>query len=173
MIRFFSSAFLLLLLASISHATVMQKMDVDSLTHASDVVLLGKVISLRTEIDRNDTWTVATVIPERAFKGMVHQPINVRLPGGTRLMNGRVLVTKVEGIPEIELMQRAILFLQGSAANHFRLAGLNQGFWRVEIQAGREVVANGESIKKSAEPIVTLNELVRRVTQAAQSEKKP
>ncbi len=131
---------LLVLFTSFSaQATVQKKLSLTELTSKSALVAVGRVVDLRYLTVNSRVWTIVTVMVETSVKGRGENSIQLRIPGGMQTINGRTLVTKVEGTPEFNRMQRGVFFLNGKAPAYFDLVGWNQGFWKVQTQNGREV----------------------------------
>jgi hypothetical protein len=135
-------------------------------------VVLGRVIRLRTVQEGKQIWTIAAVLPEHAMKGRPASPVEFRIPGGARQVNGRTLVTKVDGVPELKIMQKAVFFLNPSSSPYFELTGWYQGFWKVETRNGRELTASNEEGVVS-DSSISLNEFITQITRIAQTEKRP
>lgn len=132
--------FLFIFLISFStHATVQKKLSLTELTNKSALVAVGRVVDLRYLTVDSRVWTIVTVMVETPVKGRGQNSIMLRIPGGLQTINGRTLVTKVEGTPELNRLQRGVFFLNGNAPAYFDLVGWNQGFWKVETQNGHEV----------------------------------
>ena len=147
-------ALLLVLLVSFSaQATVQKKLSLAELTGKSAVVAVGRVIDIRYLTVDSRVWTIVTVALERSVKGRGENSILLRVPGGMQTINGRTLVTKVEGTPELNRMQRGVFFLNGRVPAYFDLVGWNQGFWKVETQNGREVAV---ASSQEADPDVSI-----------------
>jgi len=133
--------FLLILLFSFSaQATVQKKLSLTELTGKSAVVAVGRVVDLHYLTVDSRVWTIVTVVVETPVKGRGQNSVKLRIPGGMQTINGRTLVTRVEGTPELTRLQRGVFFLNGKAPAYFDLVGWNQGFWKVETQNGQEVV---------------------------------
>ena len=162
---------ILLLVSAICHATVVERLGVAELTHSSNLVLLGQIISLRTVLEGDQIWTIAAVLPEHTIKGRTIAAIEFRIPGGTQRVNGRTLVTKVDGVPDFKIMQKAVFFLNSSSSRYLELTGLYQGFWKVETRNGRQLTASNEEGIVS-DSSISLNEFIAQLTRIAQTEKR-
>jgi hypothetical protein len=122
-------------------ATEMIKMDLARVSSVSDRIVMGKVVNIQYVLDQGEVWTVATILPEVTLKGRPEPVVYVRIPGGMRQINGRTQVTRIEGAPSFNLMQKGIFFLEGKPPRISDLAGWTQGYRRVETRNGREMVA--------------------------------
>lgn len=160
---------LVLLLPAISHATVAQKMDVSSLTQEADFVGMGRVVNLENIVINGQSWTVASVTVEKGLKGRSNSTVRIRIPGGQQLINGRVLVTKVDGAPELNVNQRGVFFLNGKAGEDYSLTGLGQGCWRVQSRQGKEIATPSSDPDA---PAFLLNKVVSDIEKASRLPKR-
>jgi len=120
-------------------ATVQKKLSLSELTGKSALVAVGRIVDLQYLTVNSRPWTIVTVMVETSVKGKGEKSVQLRVPGGMQNLNGRTLVTKVDGTPDLSRMQRGVFFLNGKAPAYFDLVGWNQGFWKVETQDGRDV----------------------------------
>ena len=56
-------------------------MQLDSLAHEADRVVVGEVLDNRTEKDKDTSWTVTTIRVSETLRGDAAPVIEVRLPG--------------------------------------------------------------------------------------------
>lgn len=148
-----------------AHATVQKKLSLGELTGKSALVAVGRVVDIRYLTVDSRAWTIVTVAVETPVKGSGSNSFQFRLPGGMQIINGRTLVTKVEGTPELNRLQRGVFFLSGRAPAYFDLVGWNQGFWKVETQNGHDVVV-ASSQEADSEASVPLDRFLNEVRNA-------
>jgi len=132
---------LLTSLLQFGHTTTMVRMNLRGLTDHADLIAIGRISELNMVLRDGQTWTVATVLVEQAIKGKPASVIYFQIPGGTRTVEGRTLVTVVDGTPAISSMQKAVLFLNGKAPEYYDLTGWEQGYRHVQNQNGQEIVS--------------------------------
>ena len=123
-----------------SSATLMKKMSLRSLSNQSDGIFVGQVSGVQTIVDRGEIWTLVTIAVEKHVKGTHAATVHFRMPGGVQIVKGRTIVTEYEGVPRLEILQRCVFFLEGSAPQYFKLTGLHQGLWRISLHDGVEIV---------------------------------
>ena len=163
------TASLIAFLPGTARSTETSKLSVTDLTKAAQVVILGRIVNLKTIVLNGEPWTIATFAVEQTLKGDAKGMIYFRIPGGMQQVNGRTLVTKVEGAPELSTMQRGVLFLSGRAPEYFTPVGLGQGYWRVEAENGRDVVRPSEYVPDSpAQPLV---EFLREIERSKEKQR--
>jgi hypothetical protein len=127
-----------LLFAPRGDGSVVRAMSLEELTRAADLVVLGKVTSVRPEWSRDHRRILTRVLVQttESWKGAPpRSPVAVLTPGGE--LDG--IGQQISGIPEVSTGDRVILFLR-QRADAFRLVGMAQGLFRVEPGT----VASGE-----------------------------
>lgn len=147
-----------------AYATVMVHLDLDELSRRSDAVVVGTVTDTHTIFVHGYPWTVATLSVHESLLKSTSGSIRVQIPGGVQVINGRVLVTRVDGAPSLTRLQKAVFFLRGNAPENMQLVGWNQGFWPISNVGGREVATSGD--ESSAFPQLSLEDLKSRVQKA-------
>lgn len=111
-----------------AEATVLAPLSYEQMTDAADLVVRGKVASLRTETDsRGGVWTVAELDVTRAYKGSVGTRVTVRTPGGA--VADRIMV--VEGMPRFSETEDVVMFLSARSAGDYLVIGGWQGKFTV------------------------------------------
>jgi hypothetical protein len=148
-----------------AEATVLRKSSVQQLTAESDFVVMGKVVELRSYEVHGEIWTAATVIIEKSVKGNAHGSILLRIPGGVQTVNGKTVVTRVDGVPELNSLQRGVFFLNGKAPQYMDLAGWEQGFWHIESRPEGESVRSWDQRRY---PLSSFIEHLERLTRERQ-----
>jgi hypothetical protein len=139
----------LLLLPVFCSGTTLQKLTLPELrTHAASVVI-GKVAELRYRTINGRIWTIVELQVEKTLKGNVSGRVHFRIPGGMQSVNGRTLVTRVDGVPQIESRDRGIFFLETNPPAFADLVGWNQGFYRLIEKNGKEYVLRSDQTQPS------------------------
>ena len=98
-------------------------MQLDSLADEADRVVVGEVLTSRTEKDRNTSWTITTVRVLETLRGESDPVIDVRLPGA-RLPEHDLLV---HGQTQLIEGHEVLLFLRGD-----QLVGMGAGAFVVQ-----------------------------------------
>lgn len=158
----------LLVAVSTATATVMIHLDVDELSRRSDAVVVGTILDTTTRMIDHYPWTVATVEVHDSFLKGMSRTIQVEVPGGIQTINGKMLVTRVDGAPAFQKMDQAVFFLRGRAPENFQVVGWSQGFWHVRNVNGREtaLAADDSGLQFS------LEELRAKVQRAAREKQR-
>jgi hypothetical protein len=137
----------LLLLPVICSGTTLQKLTLQELrTHAATVIV-GRVAEIRYQTINGRIWTLVELQVEQALKGTVSGRIHFRIPGGMQSVNGRPLVTRVDGVPQIQLRDRGVFFLEHNPPAFADLVGWNQGFYRLIEKDGKEYVLSSDNTR--------------------------
>jgi hypothetical protein len=100
-------------------ATTLARLSVEQLAAGSDAVARVRFASSESRWEDGSIWTVTTFHVVETLKGQLLPKIDVRLPGG----HVGHLTASVEGTPKFNSGGEAILFLQGSSAGGFTVAG--------------------------------------------------
>src|ERR1700687_5319053 len=116
----------LLLLPAI-RATTLARLSLDQLVAGSDAVARVRWAGAESRWENGSIWTVTTVEIVETIKGNLPGEIALRLPGG------RVghLTATVDGAPKFNPGDEAIVFLEGSRAGGFTVAGWAEGTFRI------------------------------------------
>ena len=124
-----------LILPSLSHATVIRLLDLETLAQQSDAIVCGTARSTaaRASPDGKLINTVATVEIASAIKGEPPQVIEVRTPGGTI----GELTQMVVGGPQFTTGEEVVLFLKRPlpGGRYYTLHGFTQGKFQVRRDA--------------------------------------
>lgn len=147
-------------------ASVLLHLDLQELSRRSDFVVVGTVTDMNTITINGIPWTVATLSVHDSWLKTAPASLRVMVPGGVRLVHGRMLMTRVDGAPVLSRLQKAVFFLRGKAAENLQLVGWEQGYWTVRSEAAgtREVAVSGD---ESIAPVQwTIEELRARVQKA-------
>jgi len=133
MLRPFALILLLLCLAVPIRATVIIPAEFREIVSGSAIIVHGRVIDVRSEwVDgRSHVDSVITVQPSTFFRGTPTPTVTFRTPGG---QVGRYKSVTV-GAPEFRAGEEAVLFLRATAPAMPSVFGLNQGVFRVRIDA--------------------------------------
>jgi hypothetical protein len=135
------SVLLLFVTAATARATVLLPADFREIVNGSDIIAYGRVIDSTPQLtdDRGRVETVVTFQVGTYLKGGSDEQIVFKVPGGTVGRFRTVLV----GAPAFRAGEEAVLFLTRRTGAAPAVFGLNQGVFRVRIdaQTGRRVVA--------------------------------
>jgi len=172
---------ILLLCAMVSPvgATVLVPASLAELSRDARIIARGHVVSVdgRWTDDRRTVETIVTLETEAYLKGQFGQTLQFRVPGGT-LGRFRNIVM---GAPRFEVGQRVVVFLGVNGPQVPYILGLNQGVYRVEVDAAGQAlvspppvmpgvigpVIRGASSRQPA-PLATFEREVRSVAGSAQ-----
>jgi hypothetical protein len=130
--------------ASTASATIIQRLELKDLQQSASSVVLGRVTDIHYQTFQNRPWTIITLKVEKSLKGSGSGTVRFRIPGGMQTLDGRTLVTKVEGVPEIRLHERAVFFLEAKPPSFAGLLGWNQGLYRLIQNNGVEFVLRSD-----------------------------
>jgi hypothetical protein len=122
-----------LALAVPARASLVTRMDTESLVRFSEVIVRGEVESVGVVADdRGSIETWVTLRIEESLKGADgHSRIAFRLPGGL----WRDRVTRVFGVPSFEKGERVVVFAAPTRHGPLTVTGLFQGKFRIEEAA--------------------------------------
>lgn len=111
-----------------AHATISKAMEFDAKVENAASIVVGKVISQRSEWDPARKWilTYSTFQVEKTLKGMPAQQVTIVTPGGTV---GEV-TQEVVGVPQFEKGDEHVVFVRDSKAGPTVLY-LEQGAYEV------------------------------------------
>jgi hypothetical protein len=130
----------LLLLAQDLRATVLLPAEFREIVAGSQIIVYGRVLDVRPEWsgDRSRIDTIVTVEAGSYLKGGPGGAVTFRVPGGQIGRYKNVIV----GAPEFREGEEVVLFLSAAGPSVAHVFGLNQGVYRVRVDArtGRRVV---------------------------------
>lgn len=133
----------LLCAARSAHATTLARLSLDQLAGAADAVARVRCTRAESRWENDAIWTVATFTVVETLKGSLPPQISVRLPGG------RVghLTAAVDGTPQFNAADEAIVFLEKSRAGGFSVAAWVEGTFRIghDPRTGAETVTQDSS----------------------------
>lgn len=164
-LRWFLVLIGVIVMCPLAPATVVDRLTFSELARRADRIVVGKVIDIRYEVIGGEAWTVVTALPELQYKGK-DSTVTFRIPGGRQIVNGRILVTAVEGAPQFHILQKGVFFVGGQAPEYFQLLGWNRGFWPIEIRAGREMVLENTNEPDQTAPAIELGRFLQAVDRA-------
>ena len=125
---------LLFVVPSSVGATVVLEVGLEEMTHASQVILHGKVSAVEVLERSGEPGAIYTEVTCRAgevLKGSARVPssglLTISLVGGT--LGGKTL--KIPGMPVFSPGEEVVLFLEATATN-YAICGLQQGLFRVD-----------------------------------------
>lgn len=137
--RFFLIA-VLLVCARDLRATVLLPAEFREIVAGSQIIVYGRIAEVRPEWseDRRRIDTVVTVEASSYLKGGPGPTVTFRIPGGQIGRYRNVMV----GAPSFQAGEEAVLFLSAAGPSIAHVFGLNQGVFRVRVDArtGRRMV---------------------------------
>jgi len=153
--------FLVVFICAIStaQATILKQLSLPELRDRADAIVLGRIEKIEYQSVSGQAWTVLHLRVEKSLRGSSATTISLRIPGGQQSVDGRTLVTRVEGIPEFQLQERGIFFLESLPPSYPGLLGWNQGYYRI-IRRNQEDYAVGSD--GNGEPL-PLNEFLNQI----------
>jgi hypothetical protein len=144
--------FLLLCLAVAPSATVLLPADFREIATGSQIIVHGRVVDVRAEwvADNTRIDSFVTVAASTFFRGTPTGTVTFRVPGG---QVGRYKAITV-GAPTFTVGEEAILFLKTDGPSVPNVFGLNQGVFRVRVDArtGRRLVMPPAVMARTAAP---------------------
>lgn len=115
-----------------AYGTVLRKMGAKELTNRSNVVVVGKVKSIRTQWSDDGTkiYTYITVSVEKCVKGNLPPSSEITI----KQLGGEVggIGLKVVGAPEYGEGEDVLTFLEGNESNYFQCVGMTQGKYTIK-----------------------------------------
>jgi hypothetical protein len=128
-----------MLLASPAGATVYLPVDFQQMVTASQAIIHGRVVDVRSEVTRDRMMVVSyvTLHVDESLKGSIGESVTFRVPGGQVGRYRRIIV----GAPRFERGDEVVVFLSARGPSFPYLFGLSQGVYRVARAAdGRAIV---------------------------------
>lgn len=121
------------LVTTIAHATVLVPAEFSEIVGGSEIIAYARVVDVRPEWADGRRWidSVVTADVVSSLKGDVAQTISFKVPGG-RLGRYRSVVV---GAPTFARGDEAVLFLKTHPEGLPDVFGLNQGVFRVRVDA--------------------------------------
>ena len=121
------------LLPAALRATVLLPAEFREIVNGSDIIAYGRVIETRVEWsdDRKNVDTLVTFHVGTYLKGGPGETVVFKVPGGTIGRYRNVLV----GAPQFSSGDEAVLFLNSRGREFPSVFGLNQGVFRVSLDA--------------------------------------
>ena len=144
-------------------ATVLLPAEFREIVSGSQIIVHGRVTDIRSEWSngRRQIESVVTLEPASFYRGTPANTVTFRVPGG---QIGRYKSVTV-GAPEFLAGEEVVLFLTSQGPVVPRVFGLNQGVFRVRVDArsGRRLVALPILMARSDAPAaVTRGDSARR-----------
>src|SRR6202158_4830193 len=125
------------------HATPLARLSLDQLAAPADAVARVRCASVESRREIGEIWTMTSVDILETMKGDLPTRITVRLPGG------RVghLTAAVDGTPEFNTGDEAVVFLERSRAGGFSVAAWVEGTFRIgrDPRTGLQTVTQDSS----------------------------
>ena len=154
--------FLLCLVPSLS-ATVLLPAEFREIVNGSQIIVYGRVSDVRAEWTdgRRRIESVVTLAAADFYRGTPSRTVTFRVPGGRV---GRYKSVTV-GAPEFRAGDEVVLFLKARGPAVPQVFGMNQGVFRVRVDArsGRRVVTSPILTARGAAPeVVVRGENARR-----------
>jgi len=138
----------LALVACVASASTIKRFTDEELRTKATSVVLARVAKVQYETHGSEAWTIVTLQIEKTLKGDSNSSIQFRIPGGMQSVDGRTLVTRVDGVPEIKNRERGIFFLESQPPAYPGLYGWNQGFYRIVEKNGQEFAVRSDGTKE-------------------------
>ncbi len=143
---------MLLWLAQDVRATVLLPAEFREVVAGSQIIVYGRVAEVRPEWsdDRTRIDTIVTLEAGSYLKGGPGDTVTFRVPGGQIGRYKNVMV----GAPEFRQGEEVVLFLSAAGPSIAHVFGLNQGVYRVRVDArtGRRLVVPPVLIAASDAP---------------------
>jgi hypothetical protein len=114
---------ILSILFSLATAIAGPVMQLDTLANEADRVVVGEVLTSRTEKDRQTSWTITTIRVSETLLGQADPVVEVRLPGARLAEHDLV----VHGQTQLIEGHEVLLFLRGD-----QLVGMGAGAFVVQ-----------------------------------------
>jgi hypothetical protein len=131
---------ILLWLAQDVRATVLLPAEFREVVAGSQVIVYGRIADVRPEWsdDRTRIETIVTLQAGTYLKGGPGDSVTFRVPGGQIGRYRNVMV----GAPQFQAGEEVVLFLSAAGPSIAHVFGLNQGVYRVRVDArtGRRLV---------------------------------
>ena len=156
--KFFHSVVATLILASVAHATSVVAPTFAELVAEADCVVRGTVTAVEVRsvatTRGNALRTLVTLDIQECAKGTAPRQLTLTLAGGT--LGGKS--TAIAGMPQFQVGDREILFVQGNGRQFCPMVGLYHGRYRVlaEAATGRDYVARDNGVPLTATSEVSL-----------------
>ena len=114
-------------------ATVLVPAEFHEIVAGSQVIVYGRVATVRPEWsdDRSRIESIVTVTAGTYLKGGPGSTVTFRVPGGQIGRYRNVMI----GAPQFQAGDEAVFFLSASGASVAHIFGLNQGLYRVRVDA--------------------------------------
>lgn len=171
-----SSIFLACLLCcALVSASTMQLLNLDQLTNAAQVIVIGTVLAseARWEKQHTDIGTITTVEVSTYLKSRASRPGRIYLhhPGGNPpVFQQKQWSMSVDGVPEFKQGLRGMFFLQ-KRGQFFELVGWIQGLFEIKKTLSGQEIATRQlggvffvnELSDSIPAEITLNQLVSEV----------
>ena len=145
-------------------ATVLLPADFRQIVNGSQIIVYGRITDVRAEwtAGRRRIDSVVTVAASAFYKGTPSRVVTVRVPGG---QIGRYKSVTV-GAPEFKAGDEVVLFLKAQGPAVPQIFGLNQGVFRVRVDArsGRRLVTS---------PILTPRGTAPEIVQRGATQRRP
>lgn len=130
LVRLIAACGVVLMTAGAVNATTLAELSTEQMTDASDAIVRGTVVAVRTAQDDNGRWwTLADVQVERTLKGglVVGQTVTVESLGGITPVG----IVDVKSVPRFSVGEEALLFLYATPRGRYGTVGMVQGKYTV------------------------------------------
>jgi len=151
---------IVLLFAMQTEATIIKKMSIRDLSSDADQIISGRVVDLQYENVNGYLWTLATIRISKSVKGMISGSVQIRIPGGRQTVNGRTLVTQIEGAPVLNNLDEGVFFLESRPPAYPQVLGWEQGYFRISRIGGREYFSSAR--QSEPQPLENLFQEIER-----------
>ncbi|MEM1248510.1 MAG: hypothetical protein AAGK22_19190, partial [Acidobacteriota bacterium] len=140
-----------LLLATAASATTVRKLNDSQMIAASDVVVVGQCIQMKSEWVGRNLMTRYTFKVDEVWSGAAKKTIHIVVPGGADANRKFPVATVYPGAPIFMPNERAVLLLDemsGQFQGAYSVVGFNQGRFTI----GRGEITAAKSSASTAEP---------------------
>jgi hypothetical protein len=145
--------------ATLVQATILRELSVSELREKSDAIVQARIERIDYQVGPGQIWTILHLRTEKAIRGVSVSSIKVRIPGGQRSVDGRTLVTRVEGVPEFRLQERGIFFLESAPPAYPGILGWSHGYYRILQKNQEEYAVRSDG----TQPPVKLQQFLREI----------
>ncbi len=140
------------------HATTIEKMSLAQLAQVAPVIVRARCVSITTEWDAGDIWTLTTFNVLETWKGTSGAAVSDMIT--VRLLGGRVgdLTSQISGVPRFRPGEEVVLFLQSTSRGDLSVVSWEQGTFRIH----RDPLSGTETVTQGTAAFAAFNPRTRR-----------
>lgn len=137
-------------------ATSLEQLDLQGLTAEADVVVIGQITSTQGHYSDGEFFTVLDVAVNRSLLGDEHGLLQIRVPGGSAVVNGVRLGETVAGLSPVASERDFALFLnRDENTGMHEIVGFSQGQLQVSERDGQQtLMVPGQNVPMPIEAFV-------------------